>query len=503
MRLEHLAFGGGAANHPLIAVFLLLQVKAPEHLAFGGGAQESTIHPLIAVYLLLAMVLVVCLPRRMAIAPFLFVFFTIPIGQVVVLGPFHFTALRFLILAGLARRVFSRRLPSDRFGWIDWAVVLWSISAAVCACLEWKETGELVRQTGGLLDTLGGFLVVRYLIPDGETVRRTVKTLAAICTVFAMTMVLEQVKHINVFGLLGGMPTDVAVRNGQIRSGATLGYLYAGAFAGVLIPLFVWLWKQEKSRLAAGAGFIAATVMVITTHSSTSLLALGGSIFGLAFWPLRNRMRIIRWGLVCILIVLHMVMKAPVWALIQRIDLTGSSSGSQRYLLVDMTIRHFTDWWLLGTKAYVDWGFSTWDLCNQFVAVALTGGLLTLILYIAIFQRGFSLIGTARKLVVGDREKEWFVWCLGASLFATVVAHFGINYMAQLIVSFFTLIVCIIVTTFEVRQTAPQLATASTAPRMLLTPRPGVSSLAFRKVQPETQRVTSKPKRERPIRSKA
>ncbi|MGB9433500.1 MAG: hypothetical protein WBQ89_14750, partial [Candidatus Acidiferrum sp.] len=491
--------------HPLVAVYLLLQVRAPEHLAFGGGAQETTIHPVVAVYLLLAIVLVVCLPRSKAIAPFLFAFFTIPIGQVVVLGALHFTPLRFLILAGLARRAFSRRLPCDRLGGIDWAVVLWSISAAVCACLEWKETGEVVRQAGSLLDTLGGFLVIRFLIPDGETMRRTFKTLAAICTVFSITMVIEQVKHVNVFGLLGGMSTEVAVRNGQARSGATLGYLYAGAFAGVLIPMFVWLWTKEKSRIAACAGVIGATVVVITSHSSTSLLALAGSILGLVFWPLRNRMRMIRWGLVCILVTLHIVMKAPVWALIQRIDLTGSSSGSQRYLLVDMTIRHFTDWWLTGTKAYVDWGYSTWDLCNQFVAVALTGGLLTLIFYIAIFQRGFSLIGTARKSVMGDRDREWLLWCVGSSLFATVVAHFGINYMAQLIMGFFTLVVCIVVATSEARQAAIQTVATPAPARGQLAPAPraAVGTLALRKVKPEMGYGASKPKRERPIWSKA
>ena len=489
--------------HLCAAMFAYLQVRAPENLAFGGGAEETTIHPLVAVYLLLVIALVMFLPRRWAIAPFLFAFFTIPVGQVVVLGPFHFTALRILILASLARLAFTRRLPSDRFGGMDWAVVLWSISAAICACLEWRlQTGELVRQAGGLLDTLGGFLAVRFLIPDSETMRRTFKTLAAICAVFAMTMVIEQVKHVNVFGLLGGVPTEVAVRNGQLRSGATLGYLYAGAFAGVLIPLFVWLWTK-KSRFAACVGFVGATVMVITSHSSTSLLALAGSFVGLAFWPLRNRMRIIRWGLVCTLVALHMVMKAPVWSLIQRIDLTGSSSGSQRYLLVDMTIRHFTEWWLIGTKAYIDWGWGTWDLCNQFVAVALTGGLLTLIFYVMIFKRGFSSIGTARKLVMGDGEQEWLFWCLGASLFATVVAHFGINYMAQLIVSFFVLVVCIIVATFEVTQSAEQPATASAAPQELLTPIPAVSSLALRKVQTETKHAAFKPKRQSPIRSKA
>jgi hypothetical protein len=472
---------------------------SPEHLQFGGGVEETSIHPIIAIYLALAIILVLVLPRRKAIAPFLFAFFTIPIEQVLVIGGFHFTALRFLILAVLARRLVSRSLKSDRFTSIDWAVILWSISAAVCFVLEYKETAAIVKQAGGIIDTLGAFLVIRFLIPDGETLRRTLKTLAVICVVLGVCMVFEQVGHRNVFGYLGGPSVDVVVRNGHIRSGATLGCLHAGAFSGVLIPLFLWLWTDKKARMWAYAGFVGSLVMVATTHSSTSLLALGGSLVGLAFWYLRNQMRLVRWGIVCMLVSLHIVMKAPVWALIQRIDLTGSSSGSQRYMLVDMTIKHFSDWWLIGTKAYTDWGWDSWDLCNQFVAVALLGGLLTLILYIGIFQRGFSLIGTTRKLVAGNREQEWLLWCVGSSLFATVVAHFGINYMAQLIMAFFVLVVCIIVAVFEAKQsvTAPAAA-SSPVPKVVLTPRVA-GSLAFQKVKPEPRRVGSKPKAERPL----
>lgn len=430
----------------------------PEHLHFGGGAEDTAIHPLIAIYLLLVVVLILVLPRRKAITPFLIAFFTIPIQQVVVVGGFHFTALRFLILAGLARWAFSPKSSGGKnppnLGGVGWAVVLWSISAAIAFCLEYRETQAVVKAVGTLLDTLGGFMVLRFLIPDGEALRRTLKTLAAVCVILGICMLNEFVTHKNVFGYVGGPGVEAAVRDGRIRAGATLGYLYAGAFAGVLIPMFLWLWTDKKSRMVAFAGLVGATTMVITTTSSTSYLAFMGSLIGLACWPLRKRMRLVRWAMVTCLVVLHLAMKAPVWALIQRIDLTGSSSSTQRYELVDMTIKHFSGWWLLGDKSYTSWGWGSWDLCNQFVAVALTGGLLTLIFYIAIFSRSFAAIGAARKFAEGNREQEWFLWCLGASLFATVVAHFGINYMAQLIIGFLSLVVCIRVATSEASQIA-------------------------------------------------
>src|SRR5580700_3908013 len=168
----------------------------PQNLHFGGGSEESVIHPLIAVYLLIAIVLILVLPRRKAIVPFLIPFFTIPGGQVVVLGGFHFTALRILILVGLARWVFSPKTLSDGkkprgFNGVDWAVISWSIVAAIAFCLEYKETQAVVKEAGVLLDTLGGFLVVRFLIPDGDALERTVKTLAAICLILGVCMVNE------------------------------------------------------------------------------------------------------------------------------------------------------------------------------------------------------------------------------------------------------------------------------------------------------------------------
>lgn len=427
---------------------------APEHLRFGGGTAETAIHPFVAVYMLIAILLILTVPRGKAITPFLLAFFTIPIGQVVVLGGIHFTVLRILILAGLARMALLGGSScggrfAGGFNGIDKVVVLWSVAAVVIFCLEFMEGPAFIKSVGDLLDTLGGYLVVRFLIPDGETIRRTVKTLAAICAILGVCMINEQISHINVFGLVGGISTAVTVRAGHIRAGGTLGCLYAGAFAGVLIPLFVWLWSERNCRMAACAGIAGATAMVFASYSSTSWLAMLGSFVGLAFWPLRKRMRVIRWGIVLGLITLHLVMKAPVWALIARIDLTGSSSSEQRFGLVDMTIRHFKDWWLLGTTEYVTWGWDSWDLCNQFVAVALTGGLLALVFYVAIFSRSFRAIGAARKLVNGNRKWEWLLWCLGSSLFATVVAHFGINYMAQLIMGFFPLVAFTSVVTFE------------------------------------------------------
>ncbi|MGB7601748.1 MAG: hypothetical protein WBM24_15675 [Candidatus Sulfotelmatobacter sp.] len=439
----------------------------PQHLRFGGGAAETMLHPLVAIWLLIAIVLMLTRPRGQALIVFLVSCFTIPIGQVVVLGSLHFTVLRILVIAGLIRRAWSGgssprgKFPGG-FNGVDQMVVLWTVSALVILSLQWMNMQALIHNLGDFLDAIGGYLVVRFLIPDGEAIKRTIKTLATVCIIQASCMINEQVTHRNIFGYLGGMSLGVTVRDGKIRSEGVMGCIYAGVFAGALIPMFLWLWTQGKSRVAASAGLLGATAMVITSNSSTSLLAFGGSVVGIAFWYLRKKMRIVRWGLAVTLIALHLVMKAPVWALIARIDLTGSSSGDHRYMLVDNTIRHFRDWWLLGCTYYNIWGWDMWDLCNQFVVIALTGGLLTLILYIMIFKRSFAALGTARKRVNGDLAREWLLWCLGADLFANVVAHLGSNYMTQLMMSLFPLLACISVAAFEAKQATMRKAEPAT-----------------------------------------
>ena len=448
---------------------------APEHFRFGGGAADSTIIPLMAVFLLIGVILILVLPRNKALVPFLLAMSIIPFGQVVVLGGVHFTAMRILILAGLARRAIAPGSSSEGkfpggFNPIDRAVVLWSVSAVIMFCLTFMEGQAFVNAFGVILDTLGGYAVLRFMVPNGEALRTAVKTLAVICLMEGVPMIIEQITHINVFGYLGGVRLASAIRDGSVRASGTMGALTAGPIGGLLIPVFLWLWTQKKSRMAALAGLAGSIAMTITSNSSTSLMALFGGLVGLAFWPLRTRMRQIRWGLLCTLVALHLYMKAPVWALIARIDLTGSSSGYQRYALIDMTVKHFGDWWLMGTPEYVNWGWDSYDLCNQFVYVALNSGLLSLIFYIAIFKQSFAAIGTARKLVEGDRAQEWFLWCLGSCLFAVVVTYFGIYSAGHLMIVFFVLLAVISVATFEARQ--PSVQTAEVPARLPFAPSP-------------------------------
>jgi len=426
----------------------------PENLRFGGGASETVLHPVVLVAMLIAMTLIFLLPRKYVIWPFLCSAFLIPLGQSILVGGLHFFVIRIIILTVAVRMLASRFTSPDgifgnRLGILDSVFLLWAFCRAVAGILVFSfNSGALVYQGGFLLDAIGGFFVLRYLISDAEDIYRTLRVFATISIIIAGCMLFERVHQLNVFGLLGGVRAAPEVRNGSVRAEGPFQHeLLAGTFAATLLPLFFLLWRQGKSRVLALLGVIAATVMVITSHSSTSLMAYAAGLLGVCAWPLRRHMRLVRWGLVLALISLHLVMKAPVWFLIARIDIVGGSSGYHRAMLVNGFITHFRDWWLVGTTENARWGNTMWDLCNQFVAEGELGGLATFLCFLALIYICFSRLGAARKSVEGDRNKEWYFWLFGATLFSHIVGFFGISYFDQTRVSWFALLAMIMTAT--------------------------------------------------------
>jgi hypothetical protein len=417
----------------------------PYTIKFGGGAADTVLHPAVLVAMLVAMALFFVLPRRYVLVPFLLSIFLIPQGQQLYVAGVHLFANRLLILAAFIRATLSKDPPQESMfggGWnsIDSAFASYVSIVAVATMMQYLSVAALINQLGYLWDFLLGYLVLRSLIQNERDTVLAVKCCVALMIVFAACMIVEQMKSLNVFGLLGGVPSVPELRDDKIRSQAAFQHsLTAGTFAATAIPLFVLLWKNHKAKVLSLIGVVGATVMTLATQTSTSLLTEAAGILAIFLWPLRKKMKAIRTALVVCLIVLDMVMKAPVWFLIARIDLTGSSSSYHRAELIDQFVNHTSSWWLIGTKDAASWGWDMWDAQNMYVSVGEAGGVAALVFYILVISRSFSRLGKARRRAMSKRQ-EWLIWLLGAALFANVVAFFGVNYFDQSRIAWFLLV---------------------------------------------------------------
>src|SRR4029077_7349666 len=368
-------------------------------------------HPLVLIAMLIAAVLILLLPKKYAIVPVLWTAFLVPLGQQFNLGGLHVHVIRIIILVALIRVLFSMlfahaRAFSGGFSSVDKVFMLWVFFHVVAFLVLFSfHPAAVVNQLGFVWDILGGFLVMRFLIQEEEGIYRVIRTFAFIAGILAVCMLIEHFLMLNVFGFLGGDTRIVPeTRDGLVRAQATFSHpLLAGTFGATLLPLFFLYWHSGKSKAVAVIGVLSATIMTICAASSTPVLTCMAGIGAVCFWPFRKQLRLFRWGIVIVLVGMQIVMKAPVWFVISHISLFGSSSSDHRAYLVDAFIRHFGDWWLVGTNAAGTWGWDMWDTSNQYVAEGESGGLATFVCFMAMISLCFSRIGKARKAVEGDR----------------------------------------------------------------------------------------------------
>jgi hypothetical protein len=435
----------------------------PHNLYGGGGTASTVVNPAVLAMTLLAGLLILFQPRRKAYLPFVIIGILIPINQVVVLSGLHFSMLRilaFFAFARLARAKFSanEKIFSGGMSGIDSAVVILLVFTVIDAALLWQSQVKIVYEIGNFIDAAGAYLLARHLIRDEKDIGCVLTTMAYLTAFIAVSMVYEHITGVDPFyALLGGARArqlSTAIdRFGFFRACGPFGHpIIAGTFGGFMVPLFVAGWHRAKSeRRHMALGLLGAAAIPLLVGSSTALFALLGGLGALCVWPMRKRLRVLRWGVVAMLIGLQMYMTSPIWHLIDDVSLSQGSSSYHRYMLVNECILHFWDWALIGTKNFASWGWDMWDLANQYVATADQSGLIPLIAFVAALVIGFRYIGKARRHFEGNDQEEFFVWAIGASLFANAVGFFGIGYWDQVIVPWYMVLAIVSAVTLPAR----------------------------------------------------
>jgi hypothetical protein len=397
-------------------------------------------------FLLVVSIMIVVLPRRFAIAPFLVTVILMTIGQQIVIAGCHFPMMRIILFIGWIRVITRGETRDFKLNTIDRAVILWVILSVIIgiipkshhpnAVMPHDITLSAITQGAFLFDMMGSYFFARCLINRFEDLGSIIQILIAITVMLCFFITIERTTGRNLFSIFGVVPEITGIRDGRMRcQGPFTHPIHAGNFGATLVPLCIGLLFSGK-RLWGAVGVASATFVMVNSASSGPLMAWFCGVLGFGFWKIRSRMRLVRiWGLVFV-IVLELSMKAHVWWLMARAGGVVGGGGYWRSKLIDQFVDHFNEWWLIGTNYTAHWsptgmGLPSFpdmmDITNQFVAEGVNGGLVRLILFIAVLVVCYKRIGQIVQCTDWYDLKERFMfWAMGCALLAYIAAFMSV-----------------------------------------------------------------------------
>ena len=307
---------------------------------------ETVIHPLALSFTLLMGMLMIFLPRRYAIIPMLTATLFIPEIQRIVVMSLDFNMIKILTTIGWMRVLIKREVSSLRLNRIDKLIILFTLSNIIIYTLLWGSLDALVYRLGSSFNILGIFFLFRILIQDFKDINTSIISLALLSIPLAIALIMENMTGWNFFSIFGATRefTATTIRAGRLRPKGPFGHpILTGTFGATLVPLIIGLlfFKDNKIRIIAFVSLISAAIITIIVSSSGPLISLMGGLLAICLWPLRNRMRIVKLGMIILIVALQLYMKAPVWAIIGRVGVVGGSTAYHRAALLDQFIRRF------------------------------------------------------------------------------------------------------------------------------------------------------------------
>ncbi|MDQ7090850.1 MAG: hypothetical protein Q9M50_09415 [Methylococcales bacterium] len=242
------------------------------------------------------------------------------------------------------------------------------------------------------------------------------------------------------FHVLGGVPENTMIRKGRLRCQGPFSHpIMAGVFWASLLPWLGGIWYGKfasKSRVMLY--MICIFIIVANTASSTPIMVILFTVLGFMAFKVRHQMRMMRKLLFIFLVTLHFAMKAPIWDLISRIDLSGGSTGWHRSNLIQQSINHFNEWWMVGTLSTRHWAFGMQDMTNQYLLEGVRGGIVGMILFITFIKRTYGILGEAQRKAA-SKSDLWILWASGVMLFTHTMSFFAAAYFGQTNIAFFLL----------------------------------------------------------------
>lgn len=360
------------------------------------------------------------------------------LGQGIEMGPFHFTIIRLLAAVGLVRVIIRGERFEGKMNGLDWLMLVWAGWAVLSSVFHNFPSEALVYRLGLVYNTCGIYFLLRIFCQSLDDAVMLCRITAFLLVPIAVEMVMEQISGNNLFAVFGGVSEFSQIREGRIRSQGPFAHpILAGTVGAVCLPLMIGMWRLYRKE--ALMGIATCCTIVFTSASSGPLMSSVAGIGALMMWHYRHQMRIVRWLAVFCYIGLDLIMKAPAYYLLGRIDLTGGSTGYHRAALIEAAIRHLNEWWLAGTDytrhwmpTGVSWSPDHTDITNHYLGMGVLGGVPLMFLFIVVLAKGFFFVGrTLRHATDLQPQYHFMTWALGASLFAHAATFISVSYFDQ------------------------------------------------------------------------
>jgi hypothetical protein len=410
------------------------------------------------ILLLFASATLLLAPRRWAPLPLLIGACYMTLGQGISIGSLSFPVIRLLMLVGFIRVILRGERPAGGFSVLDTLMCVWAAWAVFSSVFHNNVGATLENHLGMVYNNLGLYFLIRCFCQSLEDVLALIKTSAILLLPLALEMLNEQLTQNNLFARFGAVPEETLIRSERIRAQGPFAHpILAGTVGAACAPLMIGIWRRHP--WFAKMGLAACLFMVLASASSGPLMTVMFAVFALVLWRWRHLTRQMRIAAVVGYILLEIVMKAPAYYIIARIDLTGSSTSWHRAALIQAAFEHLGDWWFAGTDYTRDWmpygvpwSEDHADITNHYLAQGVKGGLPLMLLFISFLWCGFRYVGQALRLASNaPREEQFLIWALGASLFAHAATCISAAYYDQSFLFLYSVLAMIVSTRMAAR----------------------------------------------------
>ncbi|MCW1922898.1 hypothetical protein OKA05_10075 [Luteolibacter arcticus] len=401
--------------------------------------------PLGFLFFLVTALGLLCAPRKWVLVPFLAGVLYMTHGQKFEVAGINLPIFRLLLAVGLLRIIIKGEGIEGGMNVIDKIMI---------AFFGWMFFASFFHESGvddagpvfiiGQVAEIGiSYLMVRCYCRSLTELYSLASIMAYMLVPVALEMIYEELTGRNMFSaVFGGVSDLVVVRDGELRARGPFRHaILAGTVGASLVPLMIAMWRSH--RKAATIGLLACLTLVIACSSSGPVLSLVFGLIGVFLWKFRPWMPMVRWGMLIGYLGLTVFMKQPAYFIIAKMSM-GGSTGWHRSKLIDAAVKRFDEWWLIGTdytRAWMPTGLpgksQHTDITNYYLGFGVKGGILAIILMLAVLWIAFKWVGDildARPEL--DERDRFMIWCMGASLFSHVATSVSVAYYDQSLVFF-------------------------------------------------------------------